>query len=85
MSFTSHMIASLKHNKRERVSAFEKLKNFKEGNNIQVNFNKKSSSYQLKKIREKLTTENRIRNRRNLLILVIAMSVIIYVVRFVKL
>ena len=54
MSFTSHMIASLKHNKRERVSAFEKLKNFKEGNNIQVKFNKKLVLINLKKLEKNL-------------------------------
>jgi len=48
------MIASLKHNKRERVSAFEKLKNFKEGNNIQVKFNKKLVLINLKKLEKNL-------------------------------
>ena len=50
MSFTAHMITSIKHNKRERVSAFKKMKDFKEGKNIEVYFDKKVSKYQLKRL-----------------------------------
>ncbi len=49
MSYISHMVASLKNNKRTRVSTFEKMDNFKEGVNIQVHFDKKSTPHQLKK------------------------------------
>lgn len=85
MSFISHMVASIKHNKRDRISAFEKLKNFKEGNNIQVSFKKKATSHQLKKIREKLSKENRKRRIKNISLLVIGISALIYFVGFVKL
>ncbi len=84
MSFTSHMIASLKHNKRERVSAFKKLEDFKEGVNIQVSFDKKASPYQLKKIREKLNEENKKQLKKHLIFFAIALSIIIYVIGFVK-
>ena len=84
MSFTSHMIASLKHNKRDRISAFEKIENFKEGVNIQVTFEKKSTPYQLKKIRDKILEENRKKLKNNLLIFVIAVTLVIYCIGFIK-
>lgn len=49
------MIASLKNNKRYRVSTFVKIKNFKKGKEKKLHFfKKKSSSKQLKEIRIKL-------------------------------
>ena len=84
MSFTAHMIASLKHNKRERVSAFKKMKDFKEGKNIEVYFDKKVSKYQLKKIRDKIQQENKYRIRKNIIIFTIAMLILIYSIGFVK-
>lgn len=84
MSFTAHMIASLKHNKRERVSAFKKMKDFKEGKNIEVYFDKKVSKYQLKKIRDKIQQENKYRIRKNIIIFTIAMLILIYAIGFVK-
>lgn len=84
MSFTSHMIASLKHNKRKRISAFEKMKNFKEGINIHVSFKKKSTPYQLKKIRKKIQEENRKKMKRNLILFGVGMLVIIYCIGFIK-
>ncbi|MFC4267402.1 hypothetical protein [Polaribacter marinivivus] len=84
MSFTAHMIASLKHNKRERVSAFKKMKDFKEGKNIEVYFDKKVTKYQLKKIRDKIQQENKYRLRKNIIIFTIAMLILIYAIGFVK-
>lgn len=84
MSFTAHMIASLKHNKRERVSAFKKMKDFKEGKNIEVYFDKKVSKYQLKKIRDKIQQENKYRLRKYIIIFTIAMLILIYAIGFVK-
>ena len=84
MSFTAHMIASLKHNKRERVSAFKKMKDFKEEKNIEVYFDKKVSKYQLKKIRDKIQQENKYRLRKNIIIFTIAMLILIYAIGFVK-
>ena len=84
MSFTAHMIASLKHNKRERVSAFKKMKDFKEGKNIEVYFDKKVTKYQLKKIRDKIQQENKYRLRKNIIFFTIAMLIFIYAIGFVK-
>lgn len=84
MSFTSHMIASLKHNKRTPISAFEKIKNFKEGINIQVSFDKTATPNQLKKIREKLQAQNKAKKRRNVIIFSSLLLIVIYVIGFVK-
>ena len=61
MGSISAMIASLKNSKRTRVSTFEKIKNFKEGKNIQVHFSERSTPNQLKKIKKsfKMKIENR--------------------------
>lgn len=84
MSFTSHMIASLKHNKRKRVSAFEKIENFKEGINIQVSFKKNSTPIQLKKIRERILKENKRRLKKKLILYGIGVIGIIYCIGFIK-
>ena len=78
------MITSIKHNKRERVSAFKKMKDFKEGKNIEVYFDKKVSKYQLKKIRDKIQQENKYRLKKNIIIFTIAMLILIYAIGFVK-
>ena len=84
MSFIAHMIISLKGNKRERVSAFKKMENFKEGTNMQLHFKNKATPYQLKRIREKLQTEKKIRTQRRIIIFVLLMILFIYAIGFVK-
>jgi hypothetical protein len=84
MSSISGMITSLKNNKRTRVSTFDKLKNFKKGKSIQVAFDKEASSYQLKKIKEKLQEENKKLLKRNVIILIVAICIIIYSIGFMK-
>lgn len=82
--FIAHMVASLKNNKRERISTFEKMKNFKEGKNIQVHFDKKATPHQLKTIREKLKKENRKKTKQKALILAVFVVLLIYFIGFVK-
>lgn len=84
MSFIAHMATSLKNNKRARVSAFKKMKNFKEGQNIKVSFEKKATPQQLKKIREELKEEKQKKFKKNILIFTITMVLLIYVIGFVK-
>ena len=60
MSSIAAMVTSLKNNKRTRVSTFKKMKDFKEGKNIQVSFDKSATPHQLKNIREKLQKENKV-------------------------
>lgn len=80
----SGMITSLKNNKRKRVSAFEKIENFKEGKNIQVRFDKKATPHQLKKIKDNLQQENKKLLKRNIIIFTIGLLIIIYCIGFVK-
>ena len=84
MGSIAAMITTLKNNKRTRVSTFEKMKNFKEGSNIQVSFDKKATPHQLKSIKEKLQKENRIRMTRNIIIFISALLIIIYCAGFIK-
>lgn len=84
MSFISHMVISLKNNKRERTSTLKKIKNFKKTKNIEVVFKKRANSYQLKKIRNKLKQENKRKMKKNIMIFFIVMSIVIYVIGFVK-
>ncbi|APZ46194.1 hypothetical protein BW723_07735 [Polaribacter reichenbachii] len=78
------MITSLKNNKRTRVSTFQKMKDFKEGKNIQVSFDKKATPQQLKRIREKLQSENKKKLIRILLISGSILIIVIYLIGFVK-
>jgi len=84
MGSIAAMITTLKNNKRTRVSTFEKMKNFKEGKNIQVYFDKNATPLQLKNIREKLQKENSKKLKRNLILFGTVMAAIIYFVGFVK-
>ena len=85
MSSIAAMISTLKNNKRTRVSTFKKMKDFKEGKNIQVSFKNNATPHQLKNIRKKLQTENRKQRNKYILLFVIGMSIIIYCVGFIKL
>lgn len=78
------MITSLKNNKRTRVSAFKKLKNYKKSNDTALYFEKKASPDQLKKIREKIKAENRKALKKNVILVLIALAITIYVVGFIK-
>ncbi len=84
MSSIAAMVTSLKNNKRTRVSTFKKMKDFKEGKNIQVSFDKSATPHQLKKIREKLQKENKKILKRNSIILISIMILLIYIIGFVK-
>ena len=84
MSSIAAMVTSLKNNKRTRVSTFKKMKDFKEGKNIQVSFDKSATPHQLKNIREKLQKENKKILKRNSIILISIMILLIYMIGFVK-
>lgn len=78
------MIASLKANKRTRVSTFNKIKNFKETNNTKLHFKNKATQKQLKEIREKLQKENKKLLVKKALLITVCLLIIIYVIGFVK-
>ena len=84
MSSIAAMVTTLKNNKRTRVSTFKKMKDFKEGKNIQVSFDKSATPHQLKKIRENLQKENKKILKRNSIILISIMILLIYIIGFVK-
>ena len=84
MSSAAAMISTLKNNKRTRVSTFKKMKDFKEGKNIQVSFENKATPHQLKNIREKLQSENSKKLIKNVIIFAVLFILIIYVIGFVK-
>lgn len=84
MGFQSYMIISLKNNRRERVSVFELMKNFKEGKNIQVSFDKTSSPKELKRIRKDLQRKNKTKTLITILITSLFLLILVYVIGFVK-
>lgn len=88
MSFggaVSAMLSSLKNNKRDRPSAFKKMKDYEDGDyKTRLHFENNSSQKQLDELREKLQQENKVRFRRNVVIFVISIVIAIYVIGFVK-
>ena len=86
MSFggaVSAMITSINNNKRNRISVFDKTKNTG-GISGKLHFKKKASAKQLKDIREKLQTENRIKLIRKAVFFIILTCIFIYFFSFHK-
>ena len=73
----SAMIASLKANKRTRVSTFDKLKNYKKSKKSELHFDKKASPIELKRIKKKIQQENEIAFKRKVILLLILISAIL--------
>ncbi|MDP5092445.1 MAG: hypothetical protein NWQ17_04005 [Polaribacter sp.] len=82
--FVAHIFDSIKSDKRNRSSTYEKIKNFKKGNNIQVFFKKKATESQLTRIREKIQEENKKALKKNIILITILILLLIYVIGFVK-
>ena len=79
----SAMKNTLKNNKRERKSAFDKLKKHPgEHPEGKLHFDNTATQTQLQKIREEVQRENRKVMIRNITIVVIIMFVLIYLVGF---
>ncbi|PWG06171.1 hypothetical protein [Polaribacter aquimarinus] len=76
--FVAHMIASLKSNKRNRVSTFDKIKDFKKSKKSELYFKKKASPLELKKIKEKILQENERNFRRKIFILIVSIIVLLF-------
>jgi len=82
-SHASSMISSLKSNFRKRDVSL--LKGSKTITSIgKINSNKKATPHQLKNIKEKLQRENKKLLKRNIIILIFIMVVLIYIIGFVK-
>ena len=71
------MIATMKNNKRNRVSTFDKIKDYKKSNKSKVYFDKKASPLDLKKIRDKIQKENELVFRKKVLFLLTSIFIII--------
>mgnify|MGYP003636237970 CR=1 FL=1 len=82
--FAQFMISSLKNNKRGRPNGFKTLndKGVKYSGKTELFFEKKTSPLKLKKIRERIQEENRIRTRNRALFIVIFISILIYFIGF---
>lgn len=80
------MISSLKSNKRNRPSAFKKLKEngVEYSTRTELHFDKKSTPEQLRRIREDIKKEKRIALQKKIIILSIVLLVIIFVLGFIK-
>ena len=86
MSFggsVSAMISSLKNNKRERKSVFEKTKNVGSVSG-KLHFDKNASKKQLEEIREKLKQENKKAVIKKTVFFIIFLGVLIYFSAFHK-
>lgn len=78
------MIASMKSNKRSRTSTYEKIIDFKKGNNIQQHFKNKATESELIRIREKIQEEDKKTFQKNIILITIVILILIYVIGFVK-
>ncbi|WP_439128906.1 hypothetical protein [Polaribacter sp.] len=82
--FIAHMIASLKANKRNRVSTFDKLKDFKYRKPSELHFPNKASAKELKNIRKKIKKENNLLFFKKVLTILFLLALCIYTIVFVE-
>lgn len=83
MSFggaVSAMIASLKNNKRKKVSAFEKLERFQKENSDKLYFEKSASKKELDLIKNRIQKENRTRTIKNGIVALTIFIILIVIV-----
>lgn len=82
--FVAHMIASLKANKRSRVSTFDKIKNYKKSKKSSLHFDKKASPLELKKIKEKILRENENAFKMKVIVLVLLITVLLIGLNYIE-
>lgn len=80
----SAMISSLKNNKRNRKTAFEKLEKYQKETNDKLHFDKVATKKELEKIRLRITKENRKSLIRSYLLILILTLALVYVIGFVN-
>lgn len=78
--FIAHMIASLKANKRVRVSIFDKIKNIKKNKKTELFFPNKATKKDLKKLREKIERENTVSFFKKVGLILIALAILFYII-----
>ncbi|WP_166387617.1 MULTISPECIES: hypothetical protein [unclassified Polaribacter] len=82
--FIAHMIASLKANKRNRLSTFDKIKGYKKIKKRELYFDKKATPDELEKIRKRIIAENNTLFKRNILIFILLITAILIGLNYVK-
>ena len=78
------MLATLKNNKRERTSTFELMKDGNSRKKTLLHFKNKASKRDLAKIQERLQKENRKVFRRNMLIFIVALTILLFSISYFK-
>tara|TARA_R110002049_G_scaffold86767_5_gene220335 strand:+ start:15 stop:281 length:267 start_codon:yes stop_codon:yes gene_type:complete len=79
--FIAHMIASLKTNKRSRVSTFDKIKDFKKSKKSELFFPNKATKKDLKKVREKIQKQNNISFFKNVSFIIITIIILYFLIQ----
>ena len=75
------MIASIKANKRRRISTFEKLKNFKKAKKSTLLFPNKATKKDLKEIRERIQQQNKTSFIKKVVAIISALVVLYFLMR----
>ncbi|MDN3620581.1 hypothetical protein QWY81_14040 [Polaribacter undariae] len=78
------MIASLKANKRNRVSTFDKIKGHKKSEKSELHFDKKATPYELEQLKKRLIAENNTIFKRKVLILVVMITAILIALNYIE-
>jgi hypothetical protein len=81
----SAMISSIKNNKRTRKSTFEKLgKEGRYSRKTKVHFKQNATKSQLREIRERLISQNKITFLKKIIIIFVLLVITIYFIGFAK-
>lgn len=79
--FIGTMIASLKANKRNRVSTFDKIKDLKKSKKSELFFPKKATKKDLKLIAKNIKEQNNIRFYKNIILLILCIIIALYLIQ----
>jgi|TARA_B110000238_G_C16127333_1_gene439804 hypothetical protein len=80
----SAMIASMKANKRSRVSTFDKIKHLKKRNHIAVHFKNEATPKELKILKAKIQRNHKKKALKSVVILLVIIALLIYAIGFVE-
>jgi len=78
------MIVSLKNNKRNRKSAFEKLERFQKENSDTLHFKNSATQKELEEIKLRIQKENRVLRIKNILLFMVVLAILYYLISFVN-
>ena len=80
----SAMIASMKTNKRSRISTFDKIKHLKKTNHIAVHFKNEATPKELKILKAKIQRNHKKKALKSVVILLVIIALLIYAIGFVE-